>query len=407
MKAISACLFAILVLPALAGVASAEPVQVGQTLSLKIPIAGGQTIDTEQLKGKLVVLDFWASWCEPCMEYVPHMVDINQKYGSKGLQIIGINMDQNRGDMTRVTQSRQMTWPEYFDGLVWKNKIAQQFSVQAIPYTLLLSPEGKVLFAGIPATGLEQAIEKAFRDDPPGMVDPAILAAAGKQMDEVDQKIKEGDTQAALRLLSDVPPAAMGNSKFAERAKNTAKQLEAAAKTMLDDVQKQIDAKQYVQAVAHLRDLSAALKGLPEAADAKKMLSSLNSNPDAVAAMQQVERGRKADDAIAAADALKAEGKDAAAYDRYKTIAAAYPGTDAGSRAKQQVQTYEKDPAFVKSVLARRGEDAARAALSMAANYKAAGRTDKAREKYQSVIDQFPNTPFADEAKQGLQSLNQ
>src|SRR5215469_11424658 len=134
---------------------SQASVSVGQELQFEIPTNAGM-IKSEQLKGKLVVLDFWATWCGPCMQEVPHIVQLNQEYGPKGLQIIGISLDQDHSQMLQVSKQKGMTWPEYFDGLVWKNRIFGMYGTNFIPYTILLSPEGKVLFADNPGSGLEQ-----------------------------------------------------------------------------------------------------------------------------------------------------------------------------------------------------------------------------------------------------------
>jgi len=380
---------------------------VGQQMSFQFKAVTGQTISTEQLKGKLVVVDFWATWCGPCMQMVPHMVELNQRYGTKGLQIVGISLDQDRGQMVQVTQQRGMTWPEYFDGLVWNNKIWKQYGSNGIPFTVLLSPEGTVLFAGHPASGLDQAIEKAFREHPPQLVDPRLLSQATQQLDQVEEKIQAGDSKEAIRLLGKVPLAATLDEAFATRVTAVQKKLEDAADSMLSEVKTQIDGKEYTQAVPKLKQLADALAGLPASAKAKKMLNDLMSNPDARAAIDAQEQGVRADAALKAALDLQAQKKDEAAYARFKDIAKAFAGTDAAAKAQEQVQQYEKDPAFVQYITEKATTNKARAALSMAANYKEAGRTDLARKKYQSVIDEFPGTAYAEQAKKGLSELDQ
>jgi hypothetical protein len=163
------------------------------------------------------------------MEMVPHMVEMNQKYGGKGLQMVGISLDQDRAKMLQVTKEKGMTWPEYFDGQVWNNQIWKQYGSNGIPFTVLVSPAGKVLYAGHPAGGLDQAIEKAFTDTPPVLVDPQVLAAARTTLDEVDQKTASGDARGAIKLLSKVPAGAMADPSFAAQAAATQKKLQDAA----------------------------------------------------------------------------------------------------------------------------------------------------------------------------------
>ena len=80
---------------------------VGDPVQIAFKAVDGTPINTQALQGKLVVVDFWATWCGPCMQMVPHMVELNQKYGSKGLQIIGISLDEDRQAMINTTRQRR------------------------------------------------------------------------------------------------------------------------------------------------------------------------------------------------------------------------------------------------------------------------------------------------------------
>lgn len=377
--------------------------QVGDTFEAQFKAVDGSSVSSETLKGHLIVYDFWATWCGPCMQMVPHMVELNQKYGDKGLQIIGISLDRDRSSLLKVIKEKQMTWPEDFSG--GSDQIVARYCADGIPFTVLVSPQGKVLYANHPAAGLDQAIEKAFKEDPPQLVDPKVLSEANGTLDEIEQKISAGATHDAIKLLSKVPAGAKVDGKFAERAAAVQKKLEAAANSLLAEVQTQIDQEKYTQAVARLKELADALSGLPEASKATAMLSSLMSNPKAKTAIATAQRDAKAADELAIAQKLQAQKKDEQAYARFKDVVRLYAGTDAAAQAQEQVALYEKDAAFIKRISDKEASTKAVAALHMGDSYKASGNIEMARKKYQSVVDQYPGTSYAELARKSLAEI--
>lgn len=375
---------------------------VGDEVHLQLKTVENLSINTDALRGKLVLLDFWATWCGPCMQEAPHMVDVFQKYNNKGLVMLGISLDDGPAEMKQIAVQKGLVWPQTID---LNRRFSEMFGVTGIPHTVLIGPDGHILWKGHPAGGLDQAIERAFKEHPPQLVDPKVLASANAMLDEVSQKTQAGDTRGAIKLLGKVPAAARADEAFAAKAADAQKKLEESANGMLDGVQKQIDAGQYTEAVAKLRELSDALTGLPVAGKARKMLGELMSRPEARAAIAHAEKNQRANEALAAAEKLKAEKKHELAYAHFKEIVKAFAGTDAAKKAGEEVAGYEKDPAFLKHVTESSMATRARGALSMAESYRRAGRMDLARTKYQSVIDEFPGTSYSETAKRALKDL--
>src|SRR5947209_13355378 len=169
--------FGALLLLVLAPRSSRGAVAVGDQPKLEFKAADGTPVSLDKLKGKLVVVDFWATWCGPCMAQAGHMVELNNKYGPQGLQVIGISLDQDKQQMLATAKEKGFTWPQYFDGLVWENKLAGTWGVHGIPATFLIGPDGKVLWTGHPGH-IDAPLAQAFKEHPPVLVDPAVLADA-------------------------------------------------------------------------------------------------------------------------------------------------------------------------------------------------------------------------------------
>lgn len=101
-------------------------------------------IPVSQVHGKVILMNFWATWCEACMEEMPSLVKLWKKYHPKGLQIIAINLDENPGSVVpRVMSQYQMQFPVFQDP---EGKIAELLDVHAIPLTVIMNKERKILY---------------------------------------------------------------------------------------------------------------------------------------------------------------------------------------------------------------------------------------------------------------------
>jgi thiol-disulfide isomerase/thioredoxin len=130
-----------------------------QPLDLKFTALDGTSIDLNNMRGKVVLVDFWATWCGPCMREVPNVVAAYQKYHDQGFEVIGISLDHDSDAVLRVTKAKGMVWPQYFDGKGWQNSISTSFGIGSIPTMWLVGKDG--LIADTQARdNLEPEIEK-------------------------------------------------------------------------------------------------------------------------------------------------------------------------------------------------------------------------------------------------------
>jgi len=129
-------------------------------LELSFTAVDGRKVDLADLRGKVVLVDFWATWCPPCVEEVPGLVETYEKFKDKGFEIVGISLDSDKGALEKFTEENKMTWPQFFDGQGWDNELAKRFKIQSVPTMWLLDREGKLVDPS-PRARLEEAVEAA------------------------------------------------------------------------------------------------------------------------------------------------------------------------------------------------------------------------------------------------------
>ncbi len=118
--------------------------RVGKPLDLKFTAVDGRAVDVSAMKGKVVLIDFWATWCGPCIGELPNVLAAYERLHPKGFEIVGISFDQEKDTLESFVKKRGMGWAQYFDGEGWGNKFGKEFGIRGIPSMWLIDKKGNL-----------------------------------------------------------------------------------------------------------------------------------------------------------------------------------------------------------------------------------------------------------------------
>lgn len=123
----------------------------------------GNPVSLKSLRGKYVLIDFWASWCGPCRRENPHVVQIYNKYKLMGFEIFSVSLDKDHTKWVEAIKQDGLLWPYHVSDLkFWDSAAAKLYGVNSIPFTVLIDKEGKIIETGLRAASLEQKLKSIF-----------------------------------------------------------------------------------------------------------------------------------------------------------------------------------------------------------------------------------------------------
>lgn len=138
--------------------------RVGQPLALQFTALDGREVDLAKLRGKVVLVDFWATWCLPCLAEMPKVKAMYEKLHDQGFEIVGLSLDEKKDDLERYLAKEKIPWPQFFEGGA-ENRFAKEFQIDSIPAMWLVDRKGRLRELNA-RTDLAAMVEKLLAEKP-------------------------------------------------------------------------------------------------------------------------------------------------------------------------------------------------------------------------------------------------
>jgi peroxiredoxin len=131
---------------------------------ISLPDSSGNMVHLSDLKGTVVLIDFWASWCGPCRNNNPRLIRLYNKYHNEGFQILGVSIDNNKEEWRKAVLQDKLKWIQVNDNKGWDGPAAVTYEVNAIPASFLVDKEGVIRKNGVTGRSLESEIKHLLKN---------------------------------------------------------------------------------------------------------------------------------------------------------------------------------------------------------------------------------------------------
>jgi len=290
------------------------------------------------LRGKIVVVEFWATWCPPCRKSIPHLIELYKKYGGQGVIIMGLT-DEPKAKVEPFAKEMGMIYP-----VGCGSKSSGAYGVTGIPHAAIVDTAGNVVWDGHPMqSDFESTLEAQLKKTPPKVSQPTKGPSPLEDISAAMQKAQFGRAAALLTKFQ----APEGNTAAKNQVERIRKALLAQAPTRLAQGEKSLAAKEYYKASEAFQDVALMAPDSPQAKKAEERLKELQADEKIKA---EVEQGREkaADDLLN--DILKREkAGPAATIKALEDLAERFPNTKSGAAAAEKAKALSTSQASAKA----------------------------------------------------------
>jgi thiol-disulfide isomerase/thioredoxin len=136
---------------------------VGKPITLRGRDLRGRTVDLARYRGKTVLIQYWATWCEPCITDMARIKELVAKYAKQGFTVVGVSLDSQRDDVAKFLQGNRLTWPQIYEPGGLESRLANEMGILTLPTMILIDKQGRVVNRGIHVTELDAELGKLLR----------------------------------------------------------------------------------------------------------------------------------------------------------------------------------------------------------------------------------------------------